>query len=107
MSSASNASEWVKLVSTDGYEFILPRAAALGSSTLKDMLDMDIGLSEALSNTVNLEYRAAVLQVVVEYLMFRHQVMNAGPKDDVPEFLERIPAELSLEVLMASDFLGA
>ncbi|KZW01089.1 POZ domain-containing protein [Exidia glandulosa HHB12029] len=99
--------EWVKLVSLDGFEFLLPRAAAQGSNTLKDMLDMSIGLAEATSNTVKLEYRAAVLQIVCEYLMYRYQVNTSGSKDEVPDFLERIPPELSLEVLMASDFLQA
>ncbi|KAH7097278.1 BTB/POZ protein [Auriculariales sp. MPI-PUGE-AT-0066] len=106
MSDEKKDAEWVKLVGTDNFEFIVPREAALASPTLSDMLSMDTGFSEASSNTVHLDYRAAVLGVVAEYLMFRwHATQPTTTKEDISDFTERIPPELSLEVLTAADFL--
>lgn len=90
-----------------GPEFVLPRAAAQHNRTLRDMLDMEIGLYEALSNTINLHFRAAVVQIIVDYLMLAHRATDSATHYDAAQFLRRLPPELSLEVLVAADFLGA
>ena len=41
---------------------------------------------------------SAVLNVVTEYLLYKHVSTNADARDDVPNFDERVPPELSLEV---------
>jgi transcription elongation factor B subunit 1 len=42
--------------------------------------------------------RAAVAEKVVEYLTFKDAYKSAGPKDDIPDFMERLPPELALEL---------
>ena len=38
-----------------------------------------------------------VAEKVMEYLVFKAQYENAGPKEDIPDFTERIVPELALE----------
>ena len=44
----------------------------------------------------------AIVEKVVEYLAHKAQYQNAGVKDDVPDFSERIPPELALELCVSS-----
>ncbi|KAF8586750.1 POZ domain-containing protein, partial [Ramaria rubella] len=85
---------WVKLRSDDGFAFIVPRKATTAS-----------GFSEAQSNTCQLSLRAVVTEKVLEYLVFKVQYEKAGPKEEIPDFTERIVPELALEMLMAADYL--
>ena len=43
-------------------------------------------------------FRAAIVEKFTEFLAFKDVYRNAGPKDDVPDFLERLPPELALEL---------
>lgn len=42
--------------------------------------------------------RAVVTEKVMAYLVFKAEYDKAGPKDEVPDFGERIPPELALEM---------
>ena len=46
---------------------------------------------------------AAVVEKVLEYLAFKKQYENAGPRDEIPDFQERIPPEVALELYV--DFI--
>lgn len=99
--------DWVKLVSSDGYSFLVKRNVAMVSGTLKTMLSADSPFREALANTCTISERAVLVEKVCEYMAFKAQYENAGPKEEIPlnEFTERIPPEVALELLLAADYL--
>ncbi|EIN04739.1 POZ domain-containing protein [Punctularia strigosozonata HHB-11173 SS5] len=83
---------WVLLTSNDGHAFMIKRDAALGS-----------GFSEAKTNTCHIDERAVVVEKLCEYLSFKYAY--DGSKEDMPDFSkERIPPEITLELLMAADY---
>lgn len=91
----------VTLISSDGFQFIVSRDAALISGTLKGMLNVDSAFQEAETNRIKLhELDSRLLEKVVEYLYYNLKYQN---EVDVPEF--DIPTEMALELLVAADFL--
>ncbi|KAI0079210.1 POZ domain-containing protein [Panus rudis PR-1116 ss-1] len=96
--------EWVRLISCDGYSYMLKRKAAMVSVTLRHMLDADSNFSEASSNICVLNERGVIVEKLCEYLSYKCLYQNAPPKEDIPDFLERIQPEISLELLMAADY---
>ncbi|KAJ5388734.1 transcriptional elongation regulator [Penicillium cosmopolitanum] len=98
---ASPTSEYVTLVSCDGFEFIIPRSAACVSGTIRRMLDPSSKFSEAITGRCTLEtLTGIVLEKVCEYLLY-----NEKHKDQVNVSDMDIPPELCLELLMAADYL--
>ncbi|CAG62295.1 uncharacterized protein GVI51_L12661 [Nakaseomyces glabratus] len=93
----------VVLVSKDGGEFSIGREAALVSPTLKSMLE---GPFKEKDGHIDLpEMSSDVVQKVIEYLEYKLKYQDADPqKEDVPEF--DVPTEMSLELLLAADYLG-
>ncbi|KAF8548117.1 hypothetical protein OG21DRAFT_1423641 [Imleria badia] len=91
---------WVKLVSSDGYSFLIKRSVAMMSGTLKNMLNFDSSFKEALANTCPISERAPVVEKVCEYMSFKAHYEGLGSKEDIPinEFTERIPPEIALEL---------
>ncbi|CAM0138287.1 unnamed protein product [Umbelopsis sp. WA50703] len=49
---AEQESEYVKLISSDGFEFIIHREAAMRSGTIKNMLSGAANFTESLENQV-------------------------------------------------------
>ncbi|KAF2152423.1 transcriptional elongation regulator Elc1/Elongin C [Myriangium duriaei CBS 260.36] len=95
-------SEYVTLVSSDGFDFIIQRSAACVSGTIKRMLDPQSGFAEARTGICRFEnIPAVVLEKVCEYLYYNEKHKDAR---DVPDM--DIPPELSLELLMAADYLN-
>ncbi|KZT06615.1 POZ domain-containing protein [Laetiporus sulphureus 93-53] len=103
MSSTQNDSEWVKLVSNDGYSFLIRKKVAMGSGTLKNMLSEESNFSEAVTNTCAINERGVVLEKLCEYLSYKALYENA-PQRDIPDFTERITPEIALELLVAADY---
>ncbi|KAI9844941.1 MAG: hypothetical protein M1838_001973 [Thelocarpon superellum] len=94
-------SEYVTLVSSDGFEFVVRRSAANVSGALRRMLDTRSGFSEALQGRCVLEnINGIVLEKVCEYFCYNEKNQN---ERDVPDM--DIPPELCLELLMAADYL--
>ncbi|KAK9390742.1 BTB/POZ protein [Lipomyces mesembrius] len=94
--------EYVRLVSSDGFEYSILRSAAAVSGTLRGMLSQSSNFVEAKQNRVVLPNISGVLlEKVCEYLYYnlKHQ-NNPG---NIPEF--DVPPEMALELLVASDFL--
>jgi len=91
--------EYITLVSSDGFEFIISKDAAMVSGTIKNMLSSTFRETEERKIKLQ-EMDGRLLNKVVEYLHY-----NIKYKDsvDVPEF--NIPTEMALELLVASDFL--
>ncbi|KAJ1038951.1 hypothetical protein NDA11_002296 [Ustilago hordei] len=92
--------------SSDGYRFLVDQVTVKASPTIKTMLSMGEGggFAEAESNTARLQIRGEVLEKVIEYLHFKTKY-GAAADLDIPDFKNRIPPEIALELLMAADFL--
>ncbi|KAN0061608.1 elongin C [Thecaphora frezii] len=63
------------------------------------------GFAEAESHTAHLQIRGEVLEKIVEYLHWKTKYSAAENDLEVPDFQNRIPPEIALELLMAADFL--
>ncbi|XP_037917685.1 elongin-C isoform X1 [Hermetia illucens] len=93
---------YVKLISSDGHEFIVKREHALTSGTIKAMLSGPGQFAENEANEVNFrEIPSHVLQKVCMY--FTYKVRYTNSSTEIPEF--PIQPEIALELLMAANFL--
>ncbi|KAL9096859.1 MAG: hypothetical protein Q9165_000823 [Trypethelium subeluteriae] len=98
----SQLTDYVTLVSSDGFEFVVQRSAARIAGAINRMLDPKNNFSEALTNRCELrEINGVVLEKVCEYLYYNEKHKDAR---DVPDM--DIPPELCLELLMAADYLN-
>ncbi|CCM01258.1 uncharacterized protein FIBRA_03307 [Fibroporia radiculosa] len=93
----SSESDWVKLVSTDGYSYLVRRKVAMGSATLRNMLNADNKFLEALSNTCVINERGVIVEKLCEYLSYKALYENT-PAKEVPDFTERLQPEIALEM---------
>merc|ERR1719431_1282287 len=93
---------YVKLISSDGHEFIIKRANAMTSGTIKAMLS---GPGQFLENETNQvkfkEIPSHILQKLCMY--FNYKVKYANSSTEVPEF--PIAYDIALELLMAANFM--
>lgn len=94
---------YVKLMSGDGFKFIISKEAAQVSGTLNNMLSSSF--SEGINGEIKLpEIDGVVLAKVVEYLYYN--LNNRDVSNSTGEISEfNIPTEMALEVLVAADFL--
>merc|ERR1719288_149557 len=93
---------YVKLVSSDGHEFIIKTEHALVSGTIRSMLSGPGAFVENETNEVHFrEIPSHVLQKVCLYLAYKTRYTNSST--EIPEF--PIEPEIALELLMASNFL--
>ncbi|CAK7219425.1 elongin C [Sporothrix bragantina] len=96
------SSDYVTLVSAEGFEFVVMRAATDVSPVIKRMLDPKSQFAEAKSGRCTFpEINAPVLEKVVEYFQYWYKNKD---REDVPDI--EIPTEMCLELLMAADYLG-
>ncbi|KND00445.1 elongin C [Spizellomyces punctatus DAOM BR117] len=94
--------ETVKLVSSDGFEFVIDRKCAMASGTIKNMLSSPGQFTESVQNTVNFrDIKAVILEKVCKYLYYKVRYTNST--SEIPDFV--IEPEIALELLMAADFL--
>ncbi|XP_064382913.1 elongin-C-like [Halichondria panicea] len=93
---------YVKLIASDGHEFIMKREHALTSGTIKAMLSGPGQFSENETNEVKFrEIPSHVLSKVCQY--FTYKVRYTNSSTEIPEFT--ISREIALELLMAANFL--
>ncbi|KAG3279767.1 hypothetical protein H1C71_006793, partial [Ictidomys tridecemlineatus] len=93
---------YVKLISSDGHEFIVKREHTLTSGTIKAMLSGPGQFAENETNEVNFrEIPSHVLSKVCMY--FTYKVRYTNSSTEIPEF--PIAPEIALELLMAANFL--
>ncbi|KAL5968949.1 Elongin-C [Taenia solium] len=93
---------YVKLVSSDDHEFYVKREYALTSGIIKAMLSGPGQFQENETNVVHFrEIPSHVLQKVCSY--FAYKVRYSNSSSEIPEF--PIAPEISLELLMAANFL--
>ncbi|KAJ7621010.1 BTB/POZ protein [Roridomyces roridus] len=103
---AETDNDWVRVMSDDGYSFLVRRSVANASETMRDMLDTAGNYAEAIARTCPVSQRAVIVEKLLEYMSFKAYYEKAGPKEEVPvqEFMERIPPEIVLELLLAADY---
>lgn len=95
-------SMYVKLVSSDGHEFIIKREYALVSQTINNMLSGPGPCSENEINEVRLrDIPSYILQKVCQYFAYKSRYSISSM--DIPEF--PFPIESALDILMAANFL--
>ncbi|KAJ3038923.1 hypothetical protein HK097_002996 [Rhizophlyctis rosea] len=94
--------ETVKLISADGFEFVIDRKCAMASGTIKNMLSSPGQFTESVQNEINFrDIKAVILEKVCKYLYYKVRYTNTPT--EIPEF--QIEPEIALELLMAADFL--
>ncbi|KAG1173254.1 hypothetical protein G6F70_005758 [Rhizopus microsporus] len=99
---SNQESEYVKLISSDGFEFIIHREAAIRSGTIKNMLSGPVQFRESVENEVTFrDIKAVILDVVCQYLYYKWRY--EGSTTEIPEF--KVDPEIVLDVLMTADFL--
>ncbi|KAL1925403.1 uncharacterized protein VTP21DRAFT_286 [Calcarisporiella thermophila] len=98
---SSEQNPYVRIISSDGFEFIIDREVAMRSATIKNMLSFD-QFAESKKNEIHFPaIKAVILEVVCRYLYYNARYSNST--SEIPDF--KIDPELSLELIMAADFL--
>ncbi|KAF0441498.1 POZ domain-containing protein [Gigaspora margarita] len=74
--SKNTSSEYVKLISSDKFEFIIKRDIALFSGTIKNMLSSPGQFMESEQNTIHFRdikygFQQLIINSILQYLMFQ------------------------------------
>ncbi|KAK3822704.1 MAG: BTB/POZ protein [Benniella sp.] len=100
--STSTESEYVTLESSDGFQFIIHREAAMLSGTIRNMLSSGGQFTESTEGVIHFrDIKAVILENVCRYWYYKARHMNSTTEP--PHF--DIEPEYALETLMAADFL--
>ncbi|KAH3902146.1 elongin C SCDLUD_001959 [Saccharomycodes ludwigii] len=94
----------VRLIAKNGDEYKVSKEIACISPVLKASLDNEDNFMEENEYQVNLmNIESNILNKVVEYLEYKNKYQQEED-DEIPQF--DIPVELSLELLLAADYLN-
>jgi transcription elongation factor B subunit 1 len=89
----------VKLISADGHEFYVHKKCAMVSGTIAAMLSGQF--AESRGEVRFPEIPGVILEKVIQYMYYKTRYTNSTQR--VPNF--QIEPEISLELLMASNYL--
>merc|ERR1712093_169623 len=92
----------VKLISSEGHEFIIEREAAMVSGTIKNMLSSPGMFVESSGEIKFPEINAQVLEKICQYFHYKLKFTNNN-SPQLPDFM--IEPEIALELLMAANYL--
>ncbi|KAL7752661.1 elongin C [Sorochytrium milnesiophthora] len=99
---ATAASDTVRLLSSDGFEFVIDRKCAMASGTIKSMLSSPGRFTESQQNLIEFkDIKAIVLEKVCQYLYYRVRYTNST--SEIPDF--KLEPDYALEVLMVAEYL--
>jgi hypothetical protein len=94
--------DFVVLVSSDGFEYYVPKKQAIEAETIRSMLEgAGQFLEKERNEIVFRDIPSHILERVCVYLHYRSRYQN--PTAEVPAF--PIEPEIALELLMAANFL--
>ncbi|GHP06613.1 hypothetical protein PPROV_000535800 [Pycnococcus provasolii] len=94
--------ETVKLISAEGFEFIVDQRAASVSNTIKNMLSSQGAFTETELGEVKFpEITTEVLEKICQYFYYKLRYTNSTSQ--IPEFA--IAPEQALSLLMSANFL--
>ncbi|KAL1676689.1 hypothetical protein EV122DRAFT_291713 [Schizophyllum commune] len=98
--------DWIRVYSDDGFSFLVKRSVLYTSDKLRDSLDSANSYKESRARTCVIQERAVIVEKLIEYMSFKAHYMTRSGKEEIPvnEFLERIPPEIVLELLLAADY---
>mmetsp|Transcript_9862 Transcript_9862/g.29672 ORF Transcript_9862/g.29672 Transcript_9862/m.29672 type:complete len:110 (+) Transcript_9862:230-559(+) len=97
------AKDTVKLISAEGFEFLVDYKAACVSATVKNMLTSQGAFAEKELGEIRFpEISTPTLEKVCQYFYYKLRWANA-PSKDIPEF--KVAPEMALELLMAANYL--
>ncbi|CUM67791.1 uncharacterized protein PRCAT00005497001 [Priceomyces carsonii] len=99
MSEEPQSEQFVTLVSSDGYKFVILKEVALISSVLKSTQ----GFQEGETGKINLDMDGDILECIVEYLYYNFKYKEQAEHNTIPEF--NIKTHLALELLVKADYL--
>eukprot|EP00548_Thalassiothrix_antarctica_P006170 CAMPEP_0194137210 /NCGR_PEP_ID=MMETSP0152-20130528/7141_1 /TAXON_ID=1049557 /ORGANISM="Thalassiothrix antarctica, Strain L6-D1" /LENGTH=104 /DNA_ID=CAMNT_0038834147 /DNA_START=81 /DNA_END=395 /DNA_ORIENTATION=- len=103
MNNESEDDKYVKLISTEGHEFLLERDIAIaGSGTIRTMLEGG-QFRESNENLVRFpDISGFILERVVQYLHYKAQFSQANTR--IPDFT--VEPEVALELMIAAKYLN-
>lgn len=100
---ANSTHNRVKLISGDGFEFVIDYKAACVSKTLNNMLGADGCFTESALGEIQLkELSGKVLEQVCRYFYFSLQYQDPETTT-LPNF--NVDSDMALDLLMAANFL--
>ncbi|KAI3406345.1 ELC1 [Candida oxycetoniae] len=91
--------EYVTLVSSDKFKFIIPKEVASISSVLRNSQ----GFEEGKTGKIDLDMDGDILECITEYLYYHFKYRDQVESGNIPEF--HIPTHLALELLVKADYL--
>ncbi|CAK9326997.1 unnamed protein product [Citrullus colocynthis] len=92
--------ETVKLISAEGFEFIIHKDAAMVSQTIRNMLTSPGNFAESQHREVTFpEISTTILEKICQYFYWNLQFAS-GKETEFP-----IEPELTLELMMAANYL--
>uniref|UniRef100_A0A2P2L4X5 Elongin-C n=1 Tax=Rhizophora mucronata TaxID=61149 RepID=A0A2P2L4X5_RHIMU len=90
----------VKLISAEGFEFVIDKEAAMVSQTIRNMLTSPGSFAETQHGEVTFpEISTTILEKICQYFYWSLQYAN-GKETEFP-----IEPELTLELMMAANYL--
>ncbi|EMR11293.1 hypothetical protein PNEG_00322 [Pneumocystis murina B123] len=93
--------EYIKLISSDDFIFVVKRSQACVSGIIREMLDESNQFLECKNNEIKFKtISAKLLYIVCQYFYFHEKYKNT---ESIPEF--PIEPDIAIELLMISDFL--
>ncbi|KAF0896952.1 hypothetical protein E2562_030798 [Oryza meyeriana var. granulata] len=91
----------VKLISAEGFEFVVDKKAAMVSNTLRNMLTSPGGFSETREGEVRFpEISTPILEKICQYFYWS---LHYSSGKETSEF--QIEPEITLELMMAANYL--
>uniref|UniRef100_A0ACD6A4P2 Uncharacterized protein n=1 Tax=Avena sativa TaxID=4498 RepID=A0ACD6A4P2_AVESA len=91
----------VKLISAEGFEFVIDKKAAMVSNTLRNMLTSPGGFAETREGEVRFpEISTAILEKICQYFYWSLHYASGKETAEFP-----IEPEITLELMMAANYL--
>lgn len=95
----SSSKQYVTLISSDNFKFIVLKEVAQISSVLRNTE----GFKEEQLGRIQLDMDGDILECIVEYLYYQYKYKDKVDGGDIPEF--NIPTQIALELLVKADYL--